>query len=86
MFGQPSNINYENNPMNAQLCNHQAAADHLTIPANTLQHWRTTGAQQIPFIKVGRRVMYRVSDLDKWFDQRTFSHTGEYQAGGSDHE
>jgi len=62
------------------------AADYIGIPANTLQYWRTTGAQQIPFIKVGRRVMYRVSDLDKWLDQRTFSHTGEYQAGGSDHE
>ena len=62
------------------------AADYIGIPANTLQYWRTTGAQQIPFIKVGRRVMYRVSDLDKWLDQRTFSHTGEYQAGGSDYE
>ena len=69
-----------------RLQNSLNAADYIGIPANTLQHWRTTGAQQIPFIKVGRRVMYRVSDLDKWLDQRTFSHTGEYQAGGSDYE
>ena len=69
-----------------RLQNSLNAADYIGIPANTLQYWRTTGAQQIPFIKVGRRVMYRVSDLDKWLDQRTFSHTGEYQAGGSDHE
>ena len=69
-----------------RLQNSLNAADYIGIPANTLQYWRTTGAQQIPFIKVGRRVMYRVSDLDKWLDQRTFSHTGEYQAGGSDYE
>ena len=69
--------------MNAQFRNHEAAAGHLNIPANTLQHWRTTGAQQIPFIKVGRRVMYRISDLDQWLDQHTYRHTGEYQAGGA---
>ena len=62
------------------------AAGYIGIPANTLQHWRTTGAQQIPFIKVGRRVMYRLSDLDEWLAQHTYKHTGEYQAGGTHHE
>jgi hypothetical protein len=69
-----------------QLKNNSGAADYIGIPIATLQHWRTTGAQQIPFIKVGRRVMYRVSDLDQWLDQHTYKHTGEYQAGGSNHE
>jgi hypothetical protein len=50
----------------------------MGIAAATLQYWRTTGAQKIPFIKVGGRVMYRISDLDKWLDDHTFSHTGEY--------
>jgi DNA-binding transcriptional MerR regulator len=61
-----------------QLANNSAAADHLGIAAATLQYWRTTGAQKIPFIKVGGRVMYRISDLDDWLTANTFSHTGEY--------
>jgi DNA-binding transcriptional MerR regulator len=61
-----------------QLANNSAAAEHIGIAAATLQYWRTTGSQKIPFIKVGGRVMYRISDLDKWLDDRTFSHPGEY--------
>ena len=61
-----------------QLANNSAAADHMGIAAATLQYWRTTGAQKIPFIKVGGRVLYRISDLDQWLEENTFSHTGEY--------
>jgi hypothetical protein len=61
-----------------QLANNSAAANHIGIAAATLQYWRTTGAQKIPFIKVGGRVMYRISDLDQWLEENTFSHTGEY--------
>jgi hypothetical protein len=50
----------------------------MGIAAATLQYWRTTGAQKIPFIKVEGRVMYRISDLDNWLEENTFSHTGEY--------
>ena len=62
------------------LANNSAAANHIGIAAATLQYWRTTGAQKIPFIKVGGRVMYRISDLDEWLEKNTFSHTGEYPA------
>jgi DNA-binding transcriptional MerR regulator len=61
-----------------RLANTSCAADHMGIAAATLQYWRTTGAQKIPFIKVGGRVMYRISDLDNWLEENTFSHTGEY--------
>ena len=61
-----------------QLANNSAAADHIGIAAATLQYWRTSGAQKVPYIKVGGRVMYRISDLDKWLEERTFSHTGQY--------
>ena len=61
-----------------QLANNSVAANHLGIAAATLQYWRTTGAQKIPFIKVGGRVFYRISDLDQWLVENTFSHTGEY--------
>jgi len=61
-----------------QLANNSAAANHIGIAAATLQYWRTTGAQKIPFIKVGGRVLYRISDLDQWLEENTFSHTDEY--------
>jgi len=61
-----------------QLANNLQAAECLGIAAATLQYWRTTGSQKIPFIKVGGRVMYRISDLNEWLEKNTFSHTGEY--------
>lgn len=64
--------------MNNHLLNNSGAANHIGIAANTLNYWRTTGAQKIPFIKVGGRVMYRLQDLDQWLLERTYCHTGEY--------
>jgi len=61
-----------------RLVNNSTAANHINIAAATLQYWRTTGSQLIPYIKVGGRVMYRISDLDQWLEERTFSHTGQY--------
>tara|TARA_B110000211_G_scaffold74250_1_gene86529 strand:- start:55 stop:270 length:216 start_codon:yes stop_codon:yes gene_type:complete len=69
-----------------QLLNNSAAAQHIGVAAATLKYWRSTGAQEIPFIKVGGRVVYASSALDKWLKQHTFKHTGEYKTGGSSHE
>jgi hypothetical protein len=35
--------------------------------------WRSTGRYSIPFIKVGRKVRYRRSDLEGWLVTRTRS-------------
>ncbi|MBT3437381.1 MAG: helix-turn-helix domain-containing protein [Oceanospirillaceae bacterium] len=69
-----------------RLLNNSAAANHLKVAAATLQYWRSTGTQEIPFMKIGGRVAYSLSDLDEWLDQHTYKHTGEYKAGGSNHE
>jgi DNA-binding transcriptional MerR regulator len=61
-----------------QLLNNLAAAKHLGVAAATLQYWRSTGVQEIPFLKVGGRVIYSLSDLDKWLAKHTFKHTGQY--------
>ena len=60
------------------LANHITAANYMGIAPATLQYWRTTGTQKIPFIKVGGRVMYRITELEKWLEQNTFTHAGEY--------
>ncbi|UVE19166.1 helix-turn-helix domain-containing protein [Pseudomonas sp. LS44] len=47
------------------------AAKHLDVSPGTLSVWRSTGRYQLPFLKVGRKVRYRLSDLDAWLDSRT---------------
>ena len=69
-----------------RLLDNSAAENHLDVAPSTLQYWHSTGAQETPFIKVGGRVVYASSALDKWLKQHTFKHTGEYKTGGSNHE
>ena len=47
------------------------AADYIGVLPGTLGIWRCTKRHMIPFIKVGRLVKYRKSDLDTFLDQRT---------------
>ena len=49
------------------------AAEYLGIKPQTLAVWATTHRYDLPFIKVGRSVRYRVSDLDAFLEQRTVS-------------
>lgn len=45
------------------LVDQAAAAEILQVKPNTLTNWRCTKRYAIPYIKVGRCVRYRVSDL-----------------------
>ncbi len=47
------------------------AADYLGLALATLEIWASTGRYNLPFIKIGRRVYYRRSDLDAFIEQRT---------------
>jgi excisionase family DNA binding protein len=42
----------------------------------TLEEWRLKGFGP-PFIKAGRRVLYKLSALMAWLDAQTFRNTGE---------
>jgi excisionase family DNA binding protein len=55
------------------LLTEQEAAKLLDTAPGTLSVWRSTGRYNIPFIKVGRSVRYRQSDLLAWLDSRTQS-------------
>lgn len=56
------------------------AADALGVKATTLAVWRSTGRYSLPYLKVGRLVRYRVSDLAEFLARRTANHTGEVHA------
>jgi len=45
-------------------------AEVLGVKVSTLTNWRTTGRYALPYIKVGRLVRYRVTDLAQWIVKR----------------
>ncbi len=53
------------------------AAAYIGVTENTLSVWRCVGRYAIPFIKVGRLVRYRRSDLEAWLESRTQNSGGE---------
>lgn len=54
-----------------KLLDDPAAAEFLGINPQTLAVWRSTKRYPIPYIKVGRSVRYRESDLIEWLESRT---------------
>jgi Helix-turn-helix domain len=57
------------------------AAEYFGIRGHTLEVWRTSRRYGLPFVKVGRRVKYRRTDLDHFLDART---VGAFEAAGAD--
>ena len=47
------------------------AAAYIGVTENTLSVWRCVGRYEIPFIKVGRLVRYKRTDLEAWISSRT---------------
>ena len=50
--------------------NEKLASEVLGVKVSTLTNWRTTGRYNLPYIKVGRLVRYRVADLAAWLAKR----------------
>ena len=46
-------------------------AQVLGVKTSTLAVWRSTGRYHLPFLKVGRLVRYRISDLADFLARRT---------------
>lgn len=55
----------------ADLLDEKAAALFLDNSPGTLSVWRSTGRYNLPFIKIGRNVRYRRTDLIAWLEKRT---------------
>lgn len=58
------------------LLDDQQAATALQVKASTLSIWRSTGRYNLPFVKCGRLVRYRVGDIKAFLESRTRVHTG----------
>ena len=53
--------------------NTKEAARYLGVKDQTLRAWRSNGAVKIPFIKLGKAVIYRVADLDAFIERNRFA-------------
>ena len=60
-----------------QIFNSNEAARYLGVSPNSLKTWRSTRIVQIPYAKVGDRVVYRQTDLDRFLDENTVRVTAE---------
>ncbi len=51
-----------------KMLDRKQAAEFLGIKENTLAIWKCTKRYPLPYIKIGRYVRYRVSDLVKFIE------------------
>lgn len=73
--------------MNALLIrrlNTPQAAQYLGLAPATLEKDRVNGLLAIPYLKLGRRVVYDIEDLEAWVARHRRMHTSD-QGGSADH-
>jgi len=60
---------------NSKLLSIKEAAEFLDVTPSALQAWRTCGRYDLPYIKVGRKVRYRLEELRLFLENRKRLHT-----------
>ena len=61
-----------------RLLNTKEVSEILGVTVKSLANSRYTGIGiQVPYKKIGRLIRYKESDLEKYLEANTFSHTGE---------
>jgi len=55
----------------------EETASYLGVKRQTLASWRCLGRYPLRFVKCGRHVRYRQSDVEKFLADRSAMHTGE---------
>jgi excisionase family DNA binding protein len=52
------------------LLNSHQVADYLGVVRGTLGVWRCTKRYDLPYVKIGRLVKYKLEDLNKFIEDR----------------
>ncbi len=55
--------------MTERLLREKEAAQVLSVAPNTLAQWRFYGKVNLPYVKLGANIRYRMSDLDNFINQ-----------------
>jgi len=58
----------------SDLLTQDEVATFLRVNRRSLERWRMTGAGP-PFVKVGRKVGYRMRDVEAWLENQRRTHT-----------
>jgi hypothetical protein len=66
-----------------QLLTERQAAVALLVSVKTLQAWRVQG-RNVPFVRVGRRIAYRVQDINDFIENNRFASTSEADVAGAE--
>lgn len=77
------NPNKSNN--DKKLATPEEAADILGVSPGTLSVWRSTGRTSLRYVKIGRKVMYRRSDVDNFIQNNLHNHTSSLVKQEVDH-
>ena len=62
--------------MLSKLITPEQVSEQLGVTVGTLQQWRCSGLYNLPYVKAGRLVRYRQSDIDDFINRRVHDHTG----------
>jgi len=68
------------NTNSSALLTGDGAAQRLNISRRTLDTWRTRNFGP-KYLKIGKSVRYRISDLDSWMESQERSHTHDTPTG-----
>ena len=47
----------------------KAAAEYLDLKVNTLAQWRLNKSHDLPYVRMGRSIKYRMSDLAAYVER-----------------
>ena len=61
---------HKNMEMENDLLDSAETSQLINVSQGTLAVWRSTCRYNLPYIKVGRLVRYRRSDIEDWLDRR----------------
>ena len=53
----------------------------LSVSVRSLERWRTSGKVNLPFVKLGNSVRYRLEAVERCIASRTVTSTSEAQHG-----
>lgn len=67
--------------MNDNLMTPEQLATRWSVPTKTLGQWRWSGRGP-KFLKLGKRIMYRMEDIHEFEKETRFQNTSQYGNGG----
>lgn len=69
-----------------RLLSAEEAADRLGIAPSTLARWRQNGSPELPFARIGGRVLYRPEDIEAFMEAADSDEVEEEEIDSGDEE